>query len=358
MRDEIENEEALKDHWDKMLKIYNGGSSLGAYYHLQLPFQIVLESCTGIEEGDYGNILVINSRAQHFDTRPINYFLSFFSAVSLHQHDFLEIMLVLKGEIIHKIEDKEYLYPAGTCCLINRNLRHQEKFIGETQVFFLGLSVKLAQELLDSCQSSYFDEEQIFSESPTYQFLQSDIHNSEKKEYLDFFPVLQNQSSYTELHRLADLIMQTALFPKFGATYILKGLFCTLLQYISSEELYHITDVKLDSSADFLLFARIGHLLEDADGRLSRQELASRLNYSGDYLNRIVRKYAGLSLYDYGMTFCLKKARTLLATTDEPVSSIAARLHFSNRTHFYKLFKDKYHLTPREYRLQANSHKL
>ena len=57
-----------------------------------------------------------------------------------------------------------------------------------------------------------------------------------------------------------------------------------------------------------------------------------------------------MCLFDYGMTFCLKKAEDYLANTKEPVSDIAARLGFSNRTHFYTLFKKKYGMTPNEYR--------
>ena len=50
------------------------------------------------------------------------------------------------------------------------------------------------------------------------------------------------------------------------------------------------------------------------------------------------------------MTFCLKKAAQCLIETDESISSIAAGLKFTNRTHFYALFKEKYGVTPKEYR--------
>lgn len=85
---------------------------------------------------------------------------------------------------------------------------------------------------------------------------------------------------------------------------------------------------------------------------MSRHELEVSLNYSSDYLNRIVNKYAGMCLFDYGMTFCLKKAEYLLTNTTDSISEIAQKLQFSNRTHFYSLFKKRYGLTPKEYRDQ------
>lgn len=86
---------------------------------------------------------------------------------------------------------------------------------------------------------------------------------------------------------------------------------------------------------------------------MTRAELEKVLNYSGDYLNRIVNKYAGMCIFDYGMTFCLKKAALLLSSTEESISSIASSLHFSNRTHFYSLFKKHYGITPKEYRKKS-----
>ena len=90
---------------------------------------------------------------------------------------------------------------------------------------------------------------------------------------------------------------------------------------------------------------------------MPRAQLEQLLNYSGDYLNRIVNRYTGLCLFDYGMTFCLKKAAQYLSETDESVSSIATKLHFSNRTHFYALFKAKYGVTPKEFRDASNKEK-
>ncbi len=98
------------------------------------------------------------------------------------------------------------------------------------------------------------------------------------------------------------------------------------------------------------LFSRIEHLLEENSGRLSREELSHALHYSGDYLNRIVHKYTGLSLHRYGMELCIKKAAHELLGTTDSVSAIADRLCFTNRSYFYKLFEETYGMTPKEFR--------
>ena len=118
------------------------------------------------------------------------------------------------------------------------------------------------------------------------------------------------------------------------------------MQYLDKKEDYHISCVQLNSSSDQLLFFRIGHLMEDTDGRMSRADLEKALCYSGNYINTVVHKYSGMCLYDYGMTFTLKKAAWLLEETKKPVSAIEIQLGFTNRTHFYKMFKNRYGVTP------------
>ena len=111
----------------------------------------------------------------------------------------------------------------------------------------------------------------------------------------------------------------------------------------------------LEQTADALVFARISHFIEEKYGRISRDELSGLLNYSGDYINRIVRKFTGLCLFDYSMNFCMKKAAEELLYSQKTINEIAEELHFSNKTHFYKIFKEKYGITPKEFRANKDS---
>ena len=133
----------------------------------------------------------------------------------------------------------------------------------------------------------------------------------------------------------------------------MKGALCELFDFLSSG--FYVTPVHLSSSPECLLFLRISRLLEDTDGRLPRSELARLLNYNGSYLNSIVQRRTGLCLFDYGMTFCFQKAERLLRETTLSVSEIALQLKFTKRTHFYELFRQKYGMTPQQWRKMQKS---
>ena len=51
----------------------------------------------------------------------------------------------------------------------------------------------------------------------------------------------------------------------------------------------------------------------------------------------------------------LQKAVEDLLHSEKTINEIANDLNFSNKTHFYKLFKEKYGVTPKEFRSQKKN---
>lgn len=332
------------------LKIHNGKSILDSFYHIDSHYQITYECCSGIEENDYLNVISLSPLENSFYSFSMKQYGSYNKCRPLHYHDFYEFMVVLDGQVIHKIEDKEYLYGPGSGCLINRNIRHTEKFNGETKLLFLDLSPEFISELFNSYTSVCFNEEISFLNGQILNFIKEDTIHHNTKEYLDIYPVFQNTDYLTQLHTISDHLMHTLMLPGFGSSYMMKAYISSLIEYFSLTENYHITQIQLEMHSDFLLFTRISHLIEDTNGRITRNELENSLHYSGDYISRMIRKYTGMNLFDYCMTFCLKRAAYLLSSTDCSVSAIMSELNFSNHTHFYELFKKTYGMTPGAYR--------
>lgn len=330
--------------------IFNYNSIVDNFYRMTVPFQITLEECSGLEPHDTLVITNVTNHQADSNCVPMAHFWAYNETRPLHHHDFYELMIVLEGAVINRIEDKEYTYSAGTCCLMNRNVRHTEKFCGPARLLFLSLTPDFVTELLNFYKSDHFQGEMEVLNDVTIRFMESDMQHPGKKDYLFFLPVFQNDSQMQRLRKHSDWLVQTGQTPHFGTSYLIRGWICSLIEFLSARENYHVTEIKLDSQGDFPLFLQIGHLLEDRHGRVTRQELATYCNYSGTHINRIVQKYSGMNLFDYSMTFCMKKAASLLTETEKPITAIMQELEFTNASHFYQIFKNHYGITPMKYR--------
>lgn len=341
------------DSYQKILAVESSGGQLSSIFKIMAPVQITVESCTGLTESDHYSIRMYSPNGCWQHSAPCDTMFRAFNTRPPHHHDYFELLFVLKGEIIQQIESEEYLYRTGTCCLINRSILHAEHFIGAAKVCFVGLSVDFVKALVDDAQHPLFEPARHLEENPVIRFMLDNMGSEVRKEYQDLFPMQGSQGSTETMDSLVQRMTEIFQSPTPASDYHLKGLLCDYLDTLRSG--FYATPVHLSASPENLLFLRISRLLEDTDGRLSRSELSHILSYNGSYLNTIVQRHTGMCLFDYGMTFCFKKAEHLLKDTDLSVSEIAVQLNFSNRTHFYALFRKQYGMTPQAWRKQTLS---
>ena len=336
---------------NNIIEIHNPDSR-SSYIEMHSPFQLTLEYCRGIGENGFLNILMLSPEQHFYYKVDTGTSLKNFNLRNPHRHNFFELMIILDGEIYQQIEGTDHQYRTGSCCVINRNIHPREKFYGVAMVLFIGLSSEFISQLVSE-QSTFCFQNEIWKGNSIFDFLQKNADAEVAKDYLDIFPSFQNQNSISQLHRLSDELLHIMMYPTLGSTYKMKSFICKLFSYLNNAEAFHITPVSIKTKSDLLLFSRINHLLEDTDGCLSRADLSVLLNYSGNYINTVVKRYTCMCLYEYGLTFRLRKAAELLRTSEMSVCSISSSLNFNNRTQFYQLFKKKYGVTPREYQQRA-----
>lgn len=87
------------------------------------------------------------------------------------------------------------------------------------------------------------------------------------------------------------------------------------------------------------------HYMED----LTQEELARRFDWNPSYLSQMFRKELGITYKDYINERKLKKAKELLEEGKLSVEQIAELTGFKSANYFYKIFKKKTGMKPREY---------
>lgn len=269
--------------------------------------------------------------------------------VRLHRHAHYEVVFVLEGEFVQHLENGEFRYRAGDVVFLNRNVRHSEGYESDCVLVFVNLSPQLVEDLFFSTAHQLRPGAPQCSRGPIFQFLQENSRETGtdfRREYLDFFAM----GGQGQAAAVLDAMAQELTMASTGYGFRIQGLLLELFAVLEDPGRYSLERIRVDARSEEFLYTRVARYLEANHGRATREELGQVFHYNGDYLNRVVKKFSGLTISQLGQRLYLAEAKRLLRETDWGISEIISRLGFVNRTYFYQVFQEDTGMTPKEYR--------
>lgn len=91
---------------------------------------------------------------------------------------------------------------------------------------------------------------------------------------------------------------------------------------------------------------------------ISVSHITDIFHYNQQYLGRLFKKETGLSIREYILQQRIERAQLLLENSGETVSEIASRVGFNSVNYFNRHFKNKYGMSPTQYRNRNKSKSL
>ena len=80
-------------------------------------------------------------------------------------------------------------------------------------------------------------------------------------------------------------------------------------------------------------------------------DIAEACTLSQYYFMKFFKKHQGMTCTEYVNLYRLDMATKLLSTTDNSVTEISFETGFNSVSYFNKLFKEKFKVTPKEFRI-------
>ncbi len=256
---------------------------------------------------------------------------------SLHKHNYIEITYVLEGRIRQQIEGKDAEFHAGDLYIIDSRSMYREQLLAEdSKVIFIGIS------------NNFFTETMLSSEHATQakQFLSSTIFEHKKKyDYLLFHP----RGSGEKVEALLTGIVQEMIERQVGFRYFLKGYVARMLSLLTEDYTFSISATEKRQLRQ-IVFQDVQNYLFAHYKDASIEQLVDNFNYNLDYFNRLIKEKTGKTYSAYLQEIRLAKAAHLLKSSNMNIRSIAEEVGYSNQGYFYKIFEQRYGVTPKKYR--------
>lgn len=112
-----------------------------------------------------------------------------------------------------------------------------------------------------------------------------------------------------------------------------------------------VSDAKMPKDMSEEIFKCIQYISNHVNQNISVEQLAEILHIDRSTLSKKFKRELGFNISNFIMHRKLEEAKTLLRYTDKSVSEISAYLCFSSQAYFQNVFKKKYGVTPRNFRL-------
>lgn len=254
------------------------------------------------------------------------YHINTFDFPSLHKHrDFWEFTIVTEGELINRLNGKNYRCSSGTMFIATTEDTHSLHKVGLGKLRYINL-VAREKELLQI----------INAISPR---LKDQMVNGKH-----FFSLPDSIAVAVEstIHR-ANLI--------YGYRKGYNDLICSAVLLI----LQYIFYKNIDAEEEKPSFVNKVYALSLQKEFLSYHvsDLCEELNYSRVQLNRLFQKYFQKTPHEYLIQRKLNYALNLLTNSTMSTSEIALRVGFLNLSQFNIDFKKQYGVTPGQYRKEG-----
>ncbi|GAY73603.1 helix-turn-helix transcriptional regulator [Lentilactobacillus kosonis] len=155
------------------------------------------------------------------------------------------------------------------------------------------------------------------------------------KEYLNniFTQVFDEEGSGKQV------VLDALSNEQFGQINYLSILLKLSFRYSNVVEEQVDKQVTASSEASKSLKKAIDYILKNINKSFSLNDLADKVYLSPSYLSRLFKKDLHITFIDYVNHLKVAKAKEKLALTNQPVSSIALSVGFSQTSYFTKTFK-------------------
>lgn len=251
----------------------------------------------------------------------------------LHKHDFVEVMIVLSGELTHTVTGGIIRLSAGDILFLNKHAEHSIAKTGEGDIavnimlsdaFIAGITPKLSGTVF----------------SP---FIKENARSSGEGAYLHF-----SAGGSRAIENVTENIILELLLGRGDnvAAMTVELLFACLAR--ESESLLVGGGEPTDKVTRRM--SAVLEYIKANSATASLSELSGRLYLCVPYLSKTIKEYFGKSFKELVIDERMRRAELLFGETDMNIGDVIRAVGYENESYFHREFKRRYGKAPLGYR--------
>ena len=240
-----------------------------------------------------------------------------------HTHTHWELFLVLAGEVCHNINGHERMLKKGDVCIVRPKDRHSLTFApGQEKKRYQNINFTFSDDYAKKMLHAYESYEALLAEEKPIQFSLDDM----------------------EMTQVYEKALLTQNLPRERYEMSTKLILLRIMTLFFEQQLW-VDDTLPAWLNEFVLYLNMPGNFDK-----STKELAASTPYSYSRLSTLFKQYMGVTIVDYINERKMNYAKRLLRTTTLTMLQIASQIGYNSLSSFNHLFKEKYNMTPTEYR--------
>ena len=258
-----------------------------------------------------------------------------------HKHNYIEFNYVYQGKFIQIIDNKEITLQKGELIFLNQYITHEIKASSEEDII---INFIIRPEFFDYIVT-LLDNENIISK-----FLLTTLYTDyDDGEYL-YFKISERKDIQDLVEKIITELYTPSIMKKATIKLLLGLLLVELIKNSQDIEIYSV-----DNYEKMLIIQSLKYI-EEFYNKATLFELAEKLNQPDYKLSKLIKKHTKMNFKELLQEKKLSKAIELIKTTNYSIVEIIELVGYENPTYFYKIFKEKFKMTPREYKINIQSH--
>lgn len=262
-----------------------------------------------------------------------------FSAFPKHTHNYVEIIYMLKGTTRHHVQDSVTIdLEEGDLLFLNQYACHSIEAAG---IEDLAINFIVLPEFFDTAFTMLDEENEL------KHFLTDTLTRDTGRASYLHFKVGNDLPVQNLLENMIWTILSRRNNNSGKINQITMGLL--LLHLMSRTDMLQNHD---KSQHESRIAMEVLQYIEENYREASLNWIAKQEQMSIYQLSRTIRKQTGYTFKELLQIKRLNKAAQLLCQTNLPVADIIAAVGYDNTSYFFRVFRARYQLSPREYRLK------